>query len=87
MFYRERGLIAYEQTAWNVNVCYFMVFVGFGVIIPIVPEVIRATGASTVNLGILMASYSIASFITAPFGEAFRYKRPPSHLTLGLTWL
>jgi hypothetical protein len=23
MFYRERGLIAYEQTAWNVNVCYF----------------------------------------------------------------
>ncbi|MGE1111709.1 MFS transporter [Priestia megaterium] len=45
----------------------FMVFVGFGVIIPIVPEVIRATGASTVNLGILMASYSIASFITAPF--------------------
>lgn len=45
----------------------FMVFVGFGVIIPIVPEVIRATGASTVNLGVLMASYSIASFITAPF--------------------
>lgn len=44
----------------------FMVFVGFGIIIPIVPEVIRATGASSVNLGFLMAVYSIGSFITAP---------------------
>ncbi|WP_110111604.1 MFS transporter [Bacillus sp. CGMCC 1.16541] len=45
----------------------FMVFVGFGIIIPIVPEVIRATNVSTVNLGFLMAIYSIGSFITSPF--------------------
>ncbi|MCA1201667.1 MFS transporter [Priestia flexa] len=45
----------------------FMIFVGFGIIIPIVPEVIRITGASSVNLGLLMASYSIASFLIAPF--------------------
>ncbi|TYR79771.1 MFS transporter [Priestia megaterium] len=61
----------------------FMVFVGFGIIIPIVPEVIRATGASSVNLGLLMASYSIASFLTSPFwgGLSDRKGRRPVLLT------
>lgn len=48
----------------------FMIFVGFGIIIPIVPEVIRITGASSVNLGLLMASYSIASFDRSILGKS-----------------
>jgi MFS transporter, DHA1 family, multidrug resistance protein len=64
----------------------FMVFVGFGIIIPIVPEVIRATGASSVNLGFLMAVYSIGSFMTSPLwgNVSDRKGRRPVLLT-GLT--
>ena len=49
---------------------FFVVFldlVGFGIIIPILPYYSRAFGATAFELGWLMASFSIAQFLFAPF--------------------
>lgn len=44
----------------------FVVSVGFGVIIPILPLITRAYGASPFALGAMTASYSVVQFIFAP---------------------
>ena len=42
------------------------VFIGFGLIIPVLPLMVRQVGASPVQLGMMLAVYSAAAFITAP---------------------
>jgi multidrug resistance protein len=44
----------------------FLVHVGFGIIIPIMPYFAESMGATSVHLGLLMASYSLTQFIFAP---------------------
>lgn len=44
----------------------FMVMLGFGIIIPILPFYAERFGADSVTLGLLMAVYSIMNFIFAP---------------------
>jgi multidrug resistance protein len=44
----------------------FMVMLGFGIIIPVLPFYAEKFGADSVTLGLLMAVYSIMNFIFAP---------------------
>lgn len=44
----------------------FFVYLGFGIIIPILPEVIVQQGFSEVHVGGLITVYALASFFTAP---------------------
>lgn len=44
----------------------FFVYLGFGLIIPILPEVVVAEGFSEVHVGGLLTVYALASFFTAP---------------------
>ncbi|WP_339253451.1 MFS transporter [Sporosarcina sp. FSL W8-0480] len=45
----------------------FFVYLGFGIIIPILPEVIVQQDLSEIHVGGLLTVYSLASFFTAPF--------------------
>lgn len=44
----------------------FFVYLGFGIIIPILPEVIVQQGFSEIHVGGLLTIYALASFFTAP---------------------
>ncbi|WP_369693620.1 MFS transporter [Lentibacillus sp. CBA3610] len=44
----------------------FLVMVGFGIIIPVLPFYAEELGASPVELGLLMAVYSLMQFLFAP---------------------
>ncbi|GLC89413.1 MFS transporter [Lysinibacillus piscis] len=45
----------------------FLVYLGFGIIIPVLPEVIVQQHWSDLHVGGLLTVYSLASFFTAPF--------------------
>jgi len=45
----------------------FIVMVGFGIIIPIMPFYVESMGATSLHLGLLMSSFSLVQFIFAPF--------------------
>lgn len=47
-------------------VSLFLVMVGFGIIIPVMPFYVRQFGGSAAVLGLLMASYSLMQFFCAP---------------------
>lgn len=44
----------------------FFVYLGFGIIIPILPEVVVQQGFSEIHVGGLLTVYALASFFTAP---------------------
>ena len=48
----------------------FFVYLGFGIIIPILPEVILEQGFSKIHVGGLLTVYALASFFTAPIWGA-----------------
>lgn len=48
----------------------FFVYLGFGIIIPILPEVIVQQGFSEIHVGGLLTIYALASFFTAPLWGA-----------------
>lgn len=45
----------------------FLVMVGFGIVIPILPFLIAKLGGGALSLGIFMAAYSVMQFFFAPF--------------------
>lgn len=45
----------------------FLVYLGFGIIIPVLPEVIVQQNWNDLHVGGLLTVYSLASFFTAPF--------------------
>ncbi|MEB9505574.1 MFS transporter [Bacillus anthracis] len=47
-------------------VVQFFIFLGFGMIIPVLPEIITNLHVPSHHLGMLLSSYSLASFLTAP---------------------
>lgn len=49
----------------------FFVYLGFGIIIPILPEVILQQGFSEIHVGGLLTVYALASFFTAPLWGAY----------------
>ncbi len=48
----------------------FFIYLGFGLIIPILPEVIVQQGLSEIHVGGLLTVYALASFFTAPLWGA-----------------
>lgn len=56
-----------------------MTFIGFGIIIPVLPDAIAATGAGSFHLGMLLSVYSLVSFLMSPFwgGLSDRIGRRP----------
>lgn len=71
----------------------FIIMVGFGIIIPILPYFAESMGATSLHLGLLMASYSLMQFIFAPLWGRYsdRVGRRPvlllGLLGFGLTFL
>jgi len=57
----------------------FIVFVGFGIVIPVIPEILQQGGMAAVHLGFLLSIYSIASFFMSPVWGAVsdRHGRRP----------
>jgi DHA1 family multidrug resistance protein-like MFS transporter len=57
----------------------FLVMLGFGIIIPVMPFFAGELGATPFELGLLMASYSVMQFLFAPFwgGVSDRVGRKP----------
>lgn len=71
----------------------FIIMVGFGIIIPILPYFAESMGATSLHLGLLMASYSLMQFIFTPVWGRYsdRVGRRPvlllGLLGFGLTFL
>lgn len=62
-----------------IMIIQFLIYFGFSMIIPVIPELVTELGVSTIHMGLLLAVYSLASFLTAPyFGRlSDRYGRRP----------
>jgi DHA1 family multidrug resistance protein-like MFS transporter len=60
-------------------VVMFLVMIGFGIIIPVMPFFAEEVGATPTQLGLLMASYSVMQFLFAPMwgGISDRIGRKP----------
>lgn len=60
-----------------------MVFIGFGIVIPVLPLMITDTGANEMHLGLMLSLYSLMSFLVSPFWGALseRVGRRPIILT------
>lgn len=59
-----------KRSTPSTAIIFFTVFIyllGFGIIIPIMPMLSRQFGASALETGLLMSSYSFMQFIFAPF--------------------
>lgn len=55
-----------KKILFIVYIIQFFVYVGFGMVIPILPEVVLQVQGGASHIGGLLAVYSLASFITAP---------------------
>ncbi|SDC78228.1 Multidrug resistance protein [Paenibacillus sp. UNCCL117] len=53
-----------------IMVLIMTVFIGFGIIIPVLPEVVTGSGADSFHLGMLLSVYSLVSFLMSPFWGA-----------------
>lgn len=50
-----------------IMIIQFLIYFGFSMVIPVVPELVSSLDVSTIHVGWLLATYSIAGFIVAPF--------------------
>ena len=55
-----------KKTIFILMSIQFLVYLGFGIIIPVLPEVILDQNYSEIHVGGLLTIYSLASFFTAP---------------------
>lgn len=60
----------------------FLVYLGFGIIIPVLPEVIVQKGWDDMHVGGLLTVYSLASFFTAPLWGILSDRVGRKHLIL-----
>ena len=65
VIHRKAGMSMKKAILLLMSVQFF-VYLGFGIIIPILPEVIVQQGFSEVHVGGLLTIYALASFFTAP---------------------
>ena len=56
----------YRQASIILFLTMFIVMVGFGVIMPILPFYAESMGATATDLGLLFAAYSVVQFLFAP---------------------
>lgn len=54
-----------------IMVLIMTIFIGFGIIIPVLPEVVTGSGAESFHLGMLLSVYSLVSFLMSPFWGAW----------------
>lgn len=54
-----------------IMVLIMTIFIGFGIIIPVLPEVVTGTGAESFHLGMLLSVYSLVSFLMSPIWGAW----------------
>ncbi|WP_371933360.1 MFS transporter [Halobacillus litoralis] len=54
-----------KKTIGLLTLIQFFVYIGFGIIIPVIPELIANMNGSAIHIGWLLAVYSLASFLTA----------------------
>lgn len=66
----EESWLFMKKTILLLMSVQFFVYLGFGIIIPILPEVILAEGYSEVHVGGLLTIYALSSFFTAPLWGA-----------------
>jgi multidrug resistance protein len=57
-----------------IMVLLMTIFIGFGIIIPVLPGVVTGSGARTFHLGLLLSVYSAASFLMSPVWGAISDK-------------
>lgn len=50
-----------------IMVIQFLIYFGFSMIIPVIPQLVNDLGVSTTHIGWLLAVYSLAGFLSAPF--------------------
>ena len=50
-----------------IMIVQFLIYFGFSMIIPVIPEIVTELDASTTHMGWLLAIYSLASFLSAPY--------------------
>ncbi|MFD2612861.1 MFS transporter [Paenibacillus gansuensis] len=48
----------------------FTIFIGFGIVIPLLPVMVQETGAPEYHFNIMLAAYSAVSFVVSPFWGA-----------------
>ncbi|MCS7459374.1 MFS transporter [Paenibacillus doosanensis] len=62
-----------------IMVLLMTIFIGFGIIIPVLPDAVTGSGASSFHLGMLLSIYSLASFLMSPIwgGISDRIGRRP----------
>ena len=56
-----------KQLISVIMIIQFLIYFGFSMIIPVIPELVNQLGVSTIHMGLLLAIYSLASFLSAPF--------------------
>ncbi|MTK13011.1 MAG: TCR/Tet family MFS transporter, partial [Clostridiaceae bacterium] len=57
----------YGKSKIILYITLFLVMVGFGIIIPIIPFYVNSMGGGAAALGIFMSAYSVMQFFFAPF--------------------
>src|SRR5690625_4750790 len=50
-----------------IMIIQFLIYFGFSMIIPVIPQLVTDLGVSTTHMGWLLAVYSLASFLSAPY--------------------
>ncbi|WP_411843258.1 MFS transporter [Salinicoccus sp. HZC-1] len=62
-----------------IMIIQFLIYFGFSMVIPVIPQLVKDLGVSTTHMGWLLAVYSLASFLSAPyFGKlSDRFGRRP----------
>lgn len=55
-----------NRSLWLLLSVQFLVYVGFGLVIPVLPLVVTEQGFNDIHVGGLLTAYALASFFTAP---------------------
>ena len=61
-----RGLITLKKTLGMIIFIQFIVYAGFGMVIPVMPEIVTDVSERAGHIGGMLAIYSVASFMTSP---------------------
>ena len=55
-----------NRALWTLLLCVFIVSVGFGIVVPVLPFYVRQIGITPSQIGLLLSSYALTQVITAP---------------------
>ncbi|MBM3470359.1 MAG: MFS transporter [Armatimonadetes bacterium] len=61
------GTTSASRQTWMLLATVFLVMVGFGIVMPILPFLARRFGASSLQMGLLITAWAVAQFAASPF--------------------